>query len=427
MRKRKRIYLWAAIIAGATMVILYIFAICYPLIFGTQLERKLAELRKAGDPICLADLAQKSIPPEQNGMTYIIRAQDDLNAIDTQLSNHVDDQGNYKPEDMKKIEDILNSYPNVYPLLEQAAACKEFDLNLDFSLPPSQMFNQLNISMFRQIAQYIDARIRVLVLNGDREEALRSAILLLQISRHLENSPFTLTYSLVNGLRTRALEGAAEILAAGSNNDGVREKLDLELSLNDSIDKLRTAMKTERALALDQYRFEIPHPWLLLQKDQGELSLLNAFNDYLNNSLHPYSDYVVMNKRIGSMRSCDIFAELTRPVLEAVLRGSYRVQALVRAVRIINALQEKAPPSGGKIPTMAELGLPEEAGIDPFNGKPLIIKKPPEGWLVYSVGENLIDDGGKVEDEETNSPPLDIGFGPKIPKPQSEDKEPAQE
>ena len=94
--------------------------------------------------------------------------------------------------------------------------------------------------------------------------------------------------------------------------------------------------------------------------------------------------------------------------------SAYRSQALVRAVQIINALQKKSPIDGDKIPTMAELGLPDEAGIDPFNGEPMIIKKLPDGWLVYSVGENLKDDGGKVE-EEANGPPLDVGFGPKAP------------
>jgi hypothetical protein len=104
---------------------------------------------------------------------------------------------------------------------------------------------------------------------------------------------------------------------------------------------------------------------------------------------------------------------------------AYRNQAMIRAIRILNALQKKAPINADKIPTMAELGLPDEVGIDPFNGKPMIIKKLPDGWLVYSVGENLKDDGGKVQ-EKTDSKPLDVGFGPKIPEPQSQEKEPSQ-
>jgi len=41
------------------------------------------------------------------------------------------------------------------------------------------------------------------------------------------------------------------------------------------------------------------------------------------------------------------------------------------------------------------LGLPKEATIDPFDGKPLKLKHTKDGWIVYSVMVNGIDDGGE--------------------------------
>ncbi len=61
------------------------------------------------------------------------------------------------------------------------------------------------------------------------------------------------------------------------------------------------------------------------------------------------------------------------------------------------------------MPKLSELGLPAEATIDPFNGEPLHVKRLPQGWLVYSVGRNLQDDGGKLDDNS------DIGVGPPTP------------
>ena len=113
------------------------------------------------------------------------------------------------------------------------------------------------------------------------------------------------------------------------------------------------------------------------------------------------------------------------PALKSALVCAYRNQAMIRAIRILNALQKKAPINTDKIPSMTELGLPDEVGIDPYNGKPMIIKKLPEGWLVYSVGDNLKDDGGQVE-EKAGGKPLDVGFGPKIPSPQPQEKEPSK-
>jgi hypothetical protein len=58
------------------------------------------------------------------------------------------------------------------------------------------------------------------------------------------------------------------------------------------------------------------------------------------------------------------------------------------------------------VPDLSALNLPPEVLVDPFSGKPLQVKRTPEGWLIYSVGKNLQDDGGEFEDA------LDVGVGP---------------
>jgi hypothetical protein len=63
-------------------------------------------------------------------------------------------------------------------------------------------------------------------------------------------------------------------------------------------------------------------------------------------------------------------------------------------------------PGSDRVPKLTDLGLPGEATIDPFNGQPLHVKKLPEGWLVYSVGSNLINDGGRLDGK------TDLGAGP---------------
>jgi hypothetical protein len=44
--------------------------------------------------------------------------------------------------------------------------------------------------------------------------------------------------------------------------------------------------------------------------------------------------------------------------------------------------------------------------IDPYNSEPLNVKRMPEGWMVYSVRSNLMDDGG-ILDSKT-----DVGADP---------------
>ena len=77
-----------------------------------------------------------------------------------------------------------------------------------------------------------------------------------------------------------------------------------------------------------------------------------------------------------------------------------------RSLRVLNAIQTRVPAGSDRVPELTELGLPVEATIDPFNGKPLHVKRLPEGWMVYSVGNNLVDDGG-IPDGKS-----DVGAGP---------------
>ena len=47
----------------------------------TRLERQLAAIREAGDPLSLVDLARPSIPPEMNAATYLRRAEAGIEGI----------------------------------------------------------------------------------------------------------------------------------------------------------------------------------------------------------------------------------------------------------------------------------------------------------------------------------------------------------
>jgi hypothetical protein len=430
MKRVKKILLWTGISLGTLILILLIFAACYSWILGSRLEKKLAAIKAAGDPICLADLARKPIPPEQNGATYLRRAKDDITAVDNEISALWRDEGNdgyYPIENMKKIEAVFKAHANFQPLLEQAAACPDFDSQMDYTLSPNKFLEyEINAeacptSMFRASTRCLHARVMWLIYQGDRDEAMRSVILMCHLSRLTEHEPLIINYLVSRAIEGMALDSANAVLQSGPIGDRIRADLDAELSLHDSMRNFQTALKSERAFALDRFRLELPRPWIV--SNMWQISILDLFEQYLNHSLHPYSYWAAEeDMRITKFKSIiNVFVELARPAFRAALIPAYRCQALVRAVRIINALQKKSPLAGEKIPTMAELSLPDEVGIDPFNGKAMIIKRLPEGWLVYSVGTNLTDDGGNFE-RGKDSQPIDVGFGPKMPVPQSQEK-----
>ncbi len=95
------------------------------------------------------------------------------------------------------------------------------------------------------------------------------------------------------------------------------------------------------------------------------------------------------------------------PALDAARPPTERTRAMSRALRVLNAIQtSRAPWQRSRAETSLTSAFLAEATIDPFNGEPLHVKRLPEGWMVYSVGINLVDDGG-IPDGKT-----DVGVGP---------------
>ena len=95
----------------------------------------------------------------------------------------------------------------------------------------------------------------------------------------------------------------------------------------------------------------------------------------------------------------------------SISRATVVSRAKIRTLRVLNALQARVPAGSTAIPKLSELGLPAETTTDPFTGEPLHVKRLPQGWLVYSVGPNFRDDGGKLGP----GPDCDVGVGPPLP------------
>ena len=80
--------------------------------------------------------------------------------------------------------------------------------------------------------------------------------------------------------------------------------------------------------------------------------------------------------------------------MRAVFQANARSLALSRALRVGIALRQFAEENGREANGWEELDLPEKATIDPYSGGPLKLKPTDDGWVIYSVMQNGVDDGG---------------------------------
>ncbi|MCR4410974.1 MAG: hypothetical protein NUV77_00955 [Thermoguttaceae bacterium] len=412
MKRWKKVLKWTAITLGALVAALLAVNAWYVGTSDWRLEKRLAELRSQGEPLSLAELAPGPIPPEQNADTYLRRARADIEAIERGFL-HGDNLllRPPTPDELKAIRAAFDAYPKVVPLLEQAVACPKCDLPLDYTLSPEQ-FNQAllpEVQALRAVNRVLEARTVLLAHDAKNDEATASAIVLLRLARLFEGGPTFVNYFVANAVRAEGVLGANMAIQTGPVTAKTCAALDAELALHEPMEAFRHTLRTERAYGLDSFR-RLParNAWLFLRgrwnrEDLAYLDVIDAFGEVLRADMPCQAAQARLQEAAKQARGRTL-VELFTPAAQAAYNAATRTRAMVRSLRVVNALQVCAGDKG--VPKLSDLGLPEATTLDPYTGEPLRVKRLSVGWLVYSVGKNLTDDGGKLDDAS------DDGVGP---------------
>jgi len=107
-----------------------------------------------------------------------------------------------------------------------------------------------------------------------------------------------------------------------------------------------------------------------------------------------------------------VLSRLLLPTLERVGAASRRYHAWLRCLGVAIAIERYRLANKGQWPdTLAQLTpkfLPE-VPLDPFDGEPLRYKTLSDGVVVYSVGPDEADDGGKIDRKHPIETGTDMG------------------
>ena len=379
---------------------------------GSPLEERLAAIRKAGDPVTLADLALACASSRQNAAVVLRRARDDIAALAKELNrldaSSSEQAGRNIAADQKPICAAFDAYPRVLPLLDVAAACPDYNPGLPYAADPQTLQNSLltDVAEFRNYGNILPHTSRVCA-QGKRDEALRACLVCFRLTHHLEREPLLIPYLVVAALRSVAIGEVNAILRAGPVSDALRRDLDKELVASGEAYGYLQALKGERAYALTSFGTTIPVNWLnRAYWANEECCLIDMFNEQMDLIMQPFAavkaSEIKLRQRLGNFHP---LVTLEEPVLIKTRESLDRVRAQLRCLRILNALQQHGP-WHDKQPKLSELGLPPEALTDAFDGSLIKLKQVNGEWLIYCVGPSLQDYGGQVGGS------IDIGLGP---------------
>lgn len=96
-------------------------------------------------------------------------------------------------------------------------------------------------------------------------------------------------------------------------------------------------------------------------------------------------------------------------VSEACLRhrAMSRCSVAALAAERYRLLHARWPDS---LETLVKAELLLQVPIDPFDGQPLRFRPTDEGVIIYSIGEDRIDNGGSIDRKNSAAPDSDLGF-----------------
>jgi hypothetical protein len=275
---------------------------------------------------------------------------------------------------------------------------------LDYAVDRSNFMDELlKYATDRQTARrFLQWRTNILILDGRNKEAVERAIQLLRLARLSESEPTLLAFLVTTGLQGNAAETVYDALAAGPITSEQHATLDQELSRQDDPQRLVNAIVTERALCASWFDLPPNQPhrlWVSMIDWPMKSYLIGALegsDDGLKLVGRPWHEVLVELKSTDSQQGLG-HGMLAKQHVGAAYRCHARSLAMLRSVRIFNALRQFAEQNGREATGLEELDLPEEATIDPYTGEPLKLKHSDEGWIIYSVMENGVDDGGDFD------------------------------
>jgi hypothetical protein len=382
-----------------------------------RLDAKLAVLRAAGEPTSLAELAPKPIPPEQNAAAILRGIVGDLQAFGKDSTTFYDsDLGKSFDQTLENwqtpsaaqlaaMKEILERHPEILVALQTAARSDQYSSLLNYNVPHSAFIaSELKtVHETRELANFVDWNMMVLASQGKRDEAIQSAIDMLKVTPQFESECGMISYLVATACRGIVNQRINEVLRGGPISAEAHAKLEQALAKLDGLPRLSAVLKVERAMgmsATDGIASQSPMFKILAWKMKGwQCDVLDFYENVLTFADHPWFEAQHdLSQANAIMASAHPMVAQLAPAIRAFFAAANRGLVEIRALRILNAMEEFKQLNGRVAQSLAELKLPPMATTDPFSGRPMMLKSTPTGWVIYSVAENGVADGGDFKD-----------------------------
>jgi hypothetical protein len=408
----------------------------------TKLEEAVAALDRDDPGWRLEDIeaAREQIPEEENSARVVVAAGQLLPQtwlppdLDDHLAHLAPDE-QLAPDDFARLGQELDK---VRPALEEARKLA--------ALPRGRhrLAYERNVLETRLDDQAEARRVAALLVydalrhgqNGDGKSALTSCRAALNAGRSLGDEPITVSQLIRMACVVVACQAAERALAQGEPAPDDLTGLQRALETEDAHPGLPIILRGERAMSDALFRaiergavpvnglagvqWSWPESALVrvwrMDTHEDHALLLSLLTRRITELQRP------MHEQIGAERQFEqetrslpreaLLTGLLKPAMSKLGASSRRKHAYVRCAVVAVAAERCRRDHGAWAGTIDQLCPKYLATVprDPFDGQPLRYRRLEDGVMIYSVGQDGVDDGGNLDREHPTQPGVDIAF-----------------
>ncbi len=413
------------------LIILLLIVVCAFVVFRLNLRSKLqariSAIRAAGYPVTLTELDEWYTIPEGavNAADILIEAflnYYEWNSTERDLLPIVGKEklpARTEPLGEKTkalVGQYLGDNQQAIELLHEGAAIKHCRYPVDFSLGVDTL-----MPYFSDIKGGVQLLSLEAILHADNNEpqlAIRSVTSFFGIAHSLVKEPILISRLVSIACQGLAISTLEHVINKVEFTDEQLVQFTETISNTEALSTISWALAGERCMGINFFKnpaslgsenfgYDLPTaPILEIYKalglaDKEAIIYLDLMNDYMETTQLPVHERPkaarTIAAKIKAISKTYILLHEILPALSRIMDINIRSIAHLSAARVALAV-ERYRLATGKLPDTLEDLVPtylDTVPIDPFNGISLRYGKLERGFVVYSVGVDGKDDGGK--------------------------------
>ena len=382
-------------------------------VWGRQLDAEIEAIKARGEPVTVADIPQPQVPDSQNAALIYQKAFKALPESDNELEI-IQTLKKGDPVSIARASELLKPYESALRLTEKAASMPQC------AFPPTDRNDFMNSPerKLRTLAVFLAYKARLSAGQGDAVEALRYIKLILRMPMCYEKQGRLIAFLCGTTRLSIASSSLRKCAARVTINEAQAREL-YELFGKPDVRRMYVLMlQAERAYTSDSLTLSRTDPnrwlrktagpqykppplwtdpigliWLKVFSIRDQTAYLHSMTQVINNVDLTYQQF--KSRGVGD-QGIPFYAIITRTLRTGTFATYSRSRADIAGSQIFLALLAYHDRYGSYPQTLdelrAKLGWPLQK--DPFTGKDFIYRQQGKGFVLYSLDEDLQDNGG---------------------------------